>query len=499
MPRRNKLLSLATLFILVGPGGAAAERAPSVVCASPGNQLSPTIATDGHGGAILAWLDSRDSTVNVFSRRILASGAPDPAWPATGRALRAAPSALAGEPESPAFPVIVSDGAGGAIVAWQDGRSVESQTDLYAQHVLKSGALDRAWPLNGAPLCVAAGLQHAIAMVPDGAGGAIAAWMDERGGPGRSDLYAQHLLASGAPDPRWPRNGLVLCASAGPQEFPVLVGDGAGGAIVAWYDLRTVAMGFDVYAQHVLGSGQVDPAWPAGGRVVCGAEGDQVDVSIAPDGAHGAIVVWDDNRRGAFHPFAQHVLASGTVDPAWPWGGRAISNQGAAEEFPQVVPDGTGGGIVTWQTRAFRVSMFAQHLEPSGVVDPSWPVGGRPLSVSSAEETSASIAPDGAGGAIVVWESAGDLVGHVLASGALDPAYPETGLALSDSHGEQGLPAIVATGAGKAIVTWPEAGGGAETDLYAAPVSAGAHEAPGSTQGGNGLSRPSATGVKTLK
>jgi hypothetical protein len=226
-----------------------------------------------------------------------------------------------------------------------------------------------------------------------------------------------------------------------------------------------------------------------------------VDASIASDGAHGAIVVWDDNRRGAFHPFAQHVLASGAVDPAWPWGGRALSNQGAAEEFPQIVSDGAGGGIVTWQTRAFHVSMFAHHLEPSGVVDPSWPVGGRALSVSSAEQTSASIAPDGAGGAIVVWESSGDVVGqHVLASGALDSAYPETGRVLSDSHGEQGLPAIVATGTGRAIAAWPEAGVGTETDLYAAPVPGGSgHDATGPTRDGNGLSRPSAPGVKTLR
>ncbi len=62
-------------------------------------------------------------------------------------------------PSGQAFPVIVSDGVGGAIVAWQDGRSQTSGVDIYAQHVLASGAVDLAWPANGRVLCTATGGQ----------------------------------------------------------------------------------------------------------------------------------------------------------------------------------------------------------------------------------------------------------------------------------------------------------------------------------------------------
>ena len=40
--------------------------------------------------------------------------------------------------------VIVPDGAGGAIVTWQDGA-----TDIFAQHVLASGVLDPAFLAAG--------------------------------------------------------------------------------------------------------------------------------------------------------------------------------------------------------------------------------------------------------------------------------------------------------------------------------------------------------------
>ena len=52
-----------------------------------GDQRAAAIATDGSGGAIVAWHDP----TGLFARRVLASGELDPAWPANGRALSAVP------------------------------------------------------------------------------------------------------------------------------------------------------------------------------------------------------------------------------------------------------------------------------------------------------------------------------------------------------------------------------------------------------------------------
>jgi hypothetical protein len=204
--------------------------------------------------------------------------------------------------------MIVPDGAGGAIVTWQDFRSGGS--DIYAQHVLASGAVDLAWPADGRALCILASNKSLPTIAPDGAGGAIVTWQDARSG--NSDIYAQHVLASGAPDPAWPADGRALCTASGNQNVPTIVPDGAGGAIVAWQDYRGGTYG-DLYAQHVLATGAVDPAWPADGRALSTAAFDQLSPVSVPDGAGGAIVTWQDLRGAGSHIYAQRVEAFGRL------------------------------------------------------------------------------------------------------------------------------------------------------------------------------------------
>ena len=70
---------------------------------------------------------------------------------------------------------LVADGSGGAVVAWQDGRP-GAVWDIYAQRLSALGA--QRWAPSGNPVCTAAGDQKNISMVADGAGGAIVTWED---------------------------------------------------------------------------------------------------------------------------------------------------------------------------------------------------------------------------------------------------------------------------------------------------------------------------------
>src|SRR5258708_6023274 len=90
---------------------------------------------------------------------------------------------------SQTYPTIVSDGAGGAIVAWGGGH-------IYAQRVSSVGIPQ--WTANGVALCTAVGRQGNTACVSDGSGGAIVTWVDSRNG--NSDIYAQRVNASGVPE-----------------------------------------------------------------------------------------------------------------------------------------------------------------------------------------------------------------------------------------------------------------------------------------------------------
>jgi hypothetical protein len=50
-------------------------------------RVHPALAVDGSGGAFVAWAQWNGGTRNIVVRRLLASGALDPAWPAGGRFL----------------------------------------------------------------------------------------------------------------------------------------------------------------------------------------------------------------------------------------------------------------------------------------------------------------------------------------------------------------------------------------------------------------------------
>src|SRR6266508_5657299 len=93
------------------------------------------------------------------------------------------------------------------------------------------------------------------------------------------------LLSSPSTFAAWsddPTMNLPVCTAAHSQDNPRIVPDGVGGAIVTWTDYRNGING-DIYAQHVLTGGTVDPTWPADGRAICTASGDQRDPAIISD------------------------------------------------------------------------------------------------------------------------------------------------------------------------------------------------------------------------
>ena len=101
---------------------------------------------------------------------------------------------------------------------------------LGVAHLLPRPAV-AAWPtdpLVNVPLCTATGNQYSPTSVSDGAGGAIVAWYDSRSGT--YDIYAQWISAGGTV--QWAANGVALCSATGEQQNPRIASDGAGGAIV---------------------------------------------------------------------------------------------------------------------------------------------------------------------------------------------------------------------------------------------------------------------------
>lgn len=374
----------------------------------------------------------------------------------------------------------IPDGAGGAFATWQDYRAGNS--DVYAQHVLASGVVDPAWPANGRAVCTHVAEQFNPVLVADNAGGIIVIWTDYRSGVSVPDIYAQRVLASGQIDPAWPATQLPVCTAGNEQSSPLAVSDGQGGAIVAWQDKRSTV--YDIYAQRVRVTGSVDPAWPADGRALTTATGSQYAHAVVSDGAGGMIVVWQDTRNVNIDVFAQRILASGVVDPAWPVNGRGVCVVAGDQTNVVCTADGTGGAIIAWEDErvAQDFDIYVHHVSNSGVLDPGWGLAaGHGLCLDVADQHTPCIASDGAGGAIVAWADGRQnriYAARVLSTGTNDPQWTVDGVVLCPTGPVQSDPACIADGMGGAFVTWAHFGGSSDLDIHGQHVMGNAATDP---------------------
>jgi hypothetical protein len=259
------------------------------VCPAEYVQQNPRITTDCVHGAYIAWFADRGSGLDIFGQRIDANGTIS--W--------ASGFYVCTYTEAQRYPVITSDGAGGAIVAWEDFRNETFIADVYAGRFDSTGTYK--WQQ---PVCIATDNQDAIEIVSDGAHGAIITWDDDRAGS-YSDVYVQRADASG--NMIWTANGVGVCTYSGYQTYPVPVLSGNGGAIVAWQDSRSGNA--DIYVQQVDASGNVQ--WTADGLVLCNETNTQSLTVITSDGVGGAIVCWYDQRISAYDLYAQRIERNG--------------------------------------------------------------------------------------------------------------------------------------------------------------------------------------------
>jgi hypothetical protein len=86
------------------------------LCSLEGNQLLPRIAPDRYGGAIVTWQDQRSADWNIYAQRVTEGGSIQ--WDDDGLL-------VCNAPYEQLSPVIAPDGSGGAIMPWEDTRNGE--------------------------------------------------------------------------------------------------------------------------------------------------------------------------------------------------------------------------------------------------------------------------------------------------------------------------------------------------------------------------------------
>ena len=436
------------------------------VCTDASFQWFPDIAQDGFGGAFVTWQDFRAGNYDIYVHHVLNLGLTDIAWPHDGRV-------LCTDAANQEYPAIIADGTGGAIVTWSDWRSTD--LDVYAQRVDSNGIPQ--WTPDGIAVCDTTGHQFGGGIVSDGAGGAIIAWTDERADSLTGDIYALRILASGVPDPAWPANGRALCAETHDQMDPVLVADGAGGAIVAWSDGRFPATAMDVYAQRVSASGV--PLWTPDGVVVCAASLNQFATGVVSDGSGGALFTWRDFRTGDGNIYVQHILASGAPDLSWPTNGSALCTAPNHQESPVIASDGAGGAIVAWvDLRNGTVDrLYVRRVSATGI--PQWAPDGVALSTAAGPQDLANIVSDGSGGAVISWSQEMIYPNHDVYAQRIDASgsvlWAAEGVAVSSAGGEQRPYYLASDGSGGIISAWDDGRSLSSHDIYVQRVTAGGH------------------------
>ncbi len=362
--------------------------------------------------------------------------------------------------EDQGYPQLISDGTGGAIITWRDYLYVYRYGDIYVQMVDAWGIIQ--WDTNGIAICTAVGTQSSPQLIPDGTGGAIITWRDERSDT--ADIYAQRVDTWGRV--RWTTNGIAICTAARDQGDPQLIPDGAGGAIITWSDYRDNTA--DIYAQRVSGLGTV--LWERNGIPICTAARDQRDPQLIPDGAGGAIVTWYDHRSDTAHIYAQRVDSSGTI--LWDTNGVAISTKLGG--YPQLISDGAGGAIITWSNeRSDTADIYAQRVSGSGT--PLWTANGVSICTAARSQSEPQLVSDGTGGAIITWQDHRNgydddiYVQRVNALGTV--LWDTNGIPICTAVRSQSEPQLVSDGTGGAIIAWQDYRNGHGYHIYAQRVS----------------------------
>ena len=310
-----------------------------------------------------------------------------------------------------------------------------------------------AWIVDGTAVCTAINNQwFPVGIAPDGAGGAIITWYDQRGGP--SDIYAQRVDNNG--NMLWTANGLLVNGATGNQFDPAIISDGFGGAVIVWYDHRSLSS-LDIYAQRVNSAGVLQ--WAAAGVEICTEDGDQRKPQLVTDGAGGAIIVWEDKRNGTdFDIYAQRIEEGGGVQFAA--NGIAVCTESGEQERPRITFDGGARAIVTWDDdRGSDLDIYAAMVDNFGNLP--WAANGVDVCTASGNQLQPAIVTDGSSGAVIVWCDfrVSSIDAEIYAqrlSASSAGLWANDGIVVCSQPNNQRFPQIVSGGADHVIIGWTD-------------------------------------------
>jgi len=363
-------------------------------------------------------------------------------------------------PDSQSFPLIVPDGNGGAIISWYDNRN--GNFDIYAQRIDANGNI--MWKNNGVEICTADSEQWLSSMISDGLKGAIISWADYRNG--NFDIYAQRVDSLG--NVLWGTNGIPICTAEGDQNYPLICLDGIGNIVFSWYDRRSGDK--DVYAQKVDLNGNI--LWELNGIPICTAESSQSAAPMVSNGSGKIILVWNDYRNGNYDIYGQRIDENGNI--LWAPNGISICSGDSDQVASVLISDNSGGIILTmvkFISPFTNPDIYAQRVDSLGNV--LWGTNGIPICTAEDYQYYSEMIGDGDGGAIIVWEdkrySDDDIYAQRVSKDG-DILWDLDGIPICNAPFDQFDPQITSDNAKGAIVIWTEFPSSFTFKIYAQKV-----------------------------
>ena len=366
-------------------------------------------------------------------------------------------------------PQIVTDGMGGAIIAWHDERGGVSNYSVYAQRIDSNGVVQ--WTANGVQASnVISSSMTKPRIIEDGYSGVFVVFHNQ------TDVYAQNLNQNGIA--QWGVSGVNLSAAlvSTAQDDPELCTDNSYGIIVSWENNG------NIQAQHLSSTGVEQWGTAGTGIVICNASLTQDIPNISSDGNGGALIAWEDDRNGttATAIFAQLVSSTGT--PSWTGNGVQVGETGLDCRWRAPNTDGHNNNhIVQYSTDYFIVyevynssitdySIFARRVNGiTGAALGLTSVSNSPIG----DETEARAILNGAGKIIITWDLQDTVTStiHHIRTVTLDNLGIKTyDFYVADGNvvggGDRSLPVVCASGC-FAIYGWHDSRGTGTWDAYA--------------------------------
>ncbi|MBD3227872.1 MAG: hypothetical protein GF329_06760, partial [Candidatus Lokiarchaeota archaeon] len=269
----------------------------------------------------------------------------------------------------------------------------------------------------------------------------------------------------------------TICNAINDQRLPQIIGDGSGGAIIVWEDMR-LSNKIDIYAQRINATGH--PLWNPDGVFISNRTGNSTNPVVTSDGEGGAIVAWQDDQVGNWEIYCQRINSTGQSPWNTHFNRTRITTNGNNDTNPSIIGDGSGGAFISWQTNIVNpfpidLQIYAGHVTSTGSVD--WTQ--RIICQASDDQKDPRIIYNGVDGAIITWEdfrsgSDNDIYAQKINStGAVQ--WTANGVVISNASREQINPEITQDGNSGAIITWQDFSSGSDYDIYAQRVNSSGH------------------------